>query len=80
MINDLAFIVVGGALLAFSIRTKEDSPMWLMSIWGMVLVLRGIGFLHYAVPTWSFLPFIMIMAMIFFKAPPSSTPTTSLFV
>ena len=67
MINELAYIILGGALLTLGYRIKESSPAWIMNIWGLIMVLRGMGFLPHVVPSWSFLPFVVI-GMIFFKA------------
>lgn len=67
MINDVAYILGGAGLLLIGSRIEEDSPSWLMNIWGLVLVLRGIGFFHYAVPDSSFLPFAMVGSVVLFR-------------
>lgn len=67
MINDILYIILGAGLLLAGSKSSENQPSWMLNIWGLVLVLRGIGFLHAGIASWSFLPFGMISAMIFFK-------------
>jgi hypothetical protein len=67
MINDILYIILGAGLMFAGSKSSENQPSWMLNIWGLVLVLRGIGFFHAGIPSWSFLPFGMISAMVFFK-------------
>ncbi len=64
MVYETLYVISGAGLLVFSSRVKEDSPSWIMNIWGLVLILAGIGFFRDFVQTYSLLPFFMMCGII----------------
>ena len=67
MINDAAYVLLGAGLLLFGSRMSEKSAGWIINIFGLILILSGIGVLPYAVPNNSFLPFAIMGSMVFFR-------------
>ena len=67
MVNEVAYIFIGAFLWTIGYRVKDESPKWIINIWGLVAVLTGIGFFAPFAKNHSFIPMAMISCMVFFK-------------
>jgi len=64
---EIPYVLGGIALLAVGSKANDDSPAWIINIWGLVVILRGIGFFQEFIPNYSLAPAAMIASMVFFK-------------